>query len=138
MTQTRAEGTFTVASLEVAEVTPAIVIHTAMEGGVATMEKHYTGEVDGRSATLFSSCRNAESGAASYVALESFEGSLHGVPGSFNFVHSASTHGDDRYGDFFAIVEASGTAGLASISGSGGLAAEPDGTHRVWFEYSLE
>lgn len=138
MTQTRAEGTFTVASLEVAEVVPAIVIHTAMESGVATMEKHYTGEVEGRSATLFSSCRDTDSGAASYVALESFEGSLHGVPGSFNFVHSASTHGEDRYGDFFAIVAASGTARLASISGSGGLTVDADGTHRVWFDYLLE
>ena len=88
-------------------------------------------------ATLFSSVRNADGGAASYVALESFEGSLNGVSGSFNFVHAASTHGEDRYGDFFSIVDASGTNGLTGISGSGGMTVDPDGTHRVWFDYTL-
>jgi hypothetical protein len=138
MTQTHAEGTFVVVTFETANVTPVAAVATAMESGVATMEKRYTGEVEGRSGLFFTSSRNAQSGAAAYVALEAFEGSLHGVPGSFNFVHSASTHGEDRYGEFFAIVAASGTDELASISGSGGLTVDPDGTHRVWFDYDLD
>ena len=51
MSQTRAEGTFEVASFEAIDVPPATAITTAMETGVATMEKRYAGDVDGRSAT---------------------------------------------------------------------------------------
>ena len=137
MSQLRAEGTFEVASFDAVGVPPVITITTAMETGLATMEKRYAGEVEGRSTTLFTSVRNADSGAASYLALESFDGSLDGVTGSFNFVHAASTHGEDRYGEFFSIVDASGTDGLAGISGSGGMAIDEDGTHRVWFDYTL-
>ena len=137
MSQTRAEGTFEVASFDAVDVPPAVAITTAMETGIATLEKRYAGAVEGRSATLFTSSRNADSGAASYVALESFEGSVNGVTGSFNFVHAASTHGEDRYGDFFSIVDASGTGGLAGISGGGGMTIDEDGTHRVWFDYTL-
>lgn len=138
MTENRAEGTFNVAGFDLVDLDPSVLIATAMETGIATMEKRYAGEVDGRSTTLFTSSRNAESGAATYVALESFEGSLNGVRGSFNYVHSASTHGDDRYGEFFSIVAASGTEGLAGISGAGGMAVDANGTHRIWFDYSLE
>ena len=123
MSQFRAEGTFEVASFDAVSVPPPVAITTAMETGIATMEKRYAGEVLGRSATLFTSVRNADSGAASYVALESFEGSLNGVTGSFNFVHAASTHGDDRYGEFFSLVDASGTDGLAGSRGEDGLMA---------------
>ncbi len=137
MSQTRAEGTFEVASFDAVDVAPTVAITTAMETGIATMEKRYAGDVEGRSATLFTSARNADSGAGSYLALESFDGSLNGVTASFNFVHAASTHGDDRYGESFAIVEASGTEGLAGISGGGGMTIDEDGTHRVWFDYTL-
>ena len=138
MTHLRAEGTFSVASVDFVELKPDVLIPTAMSTGIATMVKRYFGAVEGRSSTLFTSSRHAASGAATYVALESFEGSLNGVAGSFNYVHSASTHGNDRYGEFFSIVAASGTNGLADISGAGGLAVDPDGTHRVWFDYSLD
>ena len=137
MSQTQADGTFEVASFDVVDIAPAVAVTTAMETGVATMEKRYAGEVEGRSATLFTSARNADSGAGSYLALESFEGTLNGVTGSFNFVHAASTHGDDRYGESFAIVVASGTDGLAVIRGGGGMTIDEDGTHRVWFDYTL-
>ncbi len=138
MTQNRAEGTFSVAGFDLVELDPAVLIATAMETGIATMEKRYAGEVEGRSTTLFTSSRNAETGAATYVALESFEGSLNGVAGSFNYVHSASTHGQDRYGEFFSIVAASGTQALAGISGAGGMTVDPNGTHRIRFEYDLD
>jgi hypothetical protein len=138
MTENHAEGTFNVASFDLVELDPAVLIATAMETGIATMEKRYAGNIEGRSTTLFTSSRHAETGAATYVALESFEGSLNGVAGSFNYVHSASTHGEDRYGEFFSIVGASGTGGLAGINGTGGLAVEPNGTHRIWFDYTLE
>ena len=57
--------------------------------------------------------------------MESFEGSVGGLTGAFNFVHSASTSGPDRTGEYFAIVPSSGTGQLAGITGDGGLALTP-------------
>ena len=81
------------------------------------MEKTYTGDVVGRSATLFTSAFDAAAGIGTYVAMESFEGSLDGAPGTFNFVHSATTGGTDRSAEHFAIVPSSGTGDLAGIRG---------------------
>jgi len=131
------DGTFEVVSFTRAEVTPAVDIATALPTGVVTMEKSYTGAVSGTSATLFTYAMDDTSGTATYVALESFAGSLDGRSGAFNFVHLASTHGQDRYGEFFTIVDASGTGDLAGIRGGGGLAVDADGTHRIWFDYDL-
>ena len=137
MSQQHTEGTFQVVSFTPVEVTSAVEVVTAMEAGVATMEKVYAGGVEGRSATLFTGARNAGSGAGTYVALESFEGSLDGVGGTFNFVHVASTHGEDRYAESFTIVDASGTGDLTKISGGGALVIDADGTHRIRFDYTL-
>ncbi|PRY01535.1 uncharacterized protein DUF3224 [Allonocardiopsis opalescens] len=110
---------------------------TGLPVGVATMEKRFEGEVAGRSATVFTSAFDQASGVGTYVAMESFEGTLGGREGSFNFVHSASTSGSDRADEFFAVVPGSGTGGLAGISGGGGISVDADGTHRIWFEYRL-
>jgi hypothetical protein len=58
------------------------------------------------------------------------------VAGSFSFVHSASTSGDDRANEYFVIVPASGTDGLRGIRGSGILAVVGD-SHTVMFDYEL-
>jgi hypothetical protein len=132
----RASGTF-----EVAEFTPAPVpgpaIGTALPVGAATMAKSYDGEVAGRSATLFTAAFDQASGVGTYVAMESFEGALHDRAGAFNFAHSATTLGESREAEFFVIVPGSGTGELAGIRGSGGIAVDADGTHRIWFEYEL-
>ena len=70
--------------------------------------------------------------------MESFEGSVGGLTGAFNFVHSASTSGVDRTGEYFAIVRSSGTGQLAGITGDGGLSVDPDGTQRIWLEYQID
>lgn len=131
----RASGTFKVGSFAPTPVTADVV--TAVGVGVATMEKSYEGEIAGRSATLFTSAFDQESGVGTYVAMESFDGSVGGRAGAFNFAHSATTHGTDRSAEFFVIVPGSGTGELAGISESGGLTVDPDGTHRVWFDYTL-
>ncbi|WP_189553856.1 DUF3224 domain-containing protein [Streptomyces lavendofoliae] len=133
----RAVGTFTVKAFAPAELKPEPAVSTGLPVGVATMEKHFEGEVAGRSATLFTAAFDQSSGVGTYVAMESFEGALHDREGSFNFVHSATTSGGDRTAEFFTIVPSSGTGGLAGISGAGGLAVDADGTHRVWFDYRL-
>ena len=72
-----------------------------------------------------------------YVAMESFEGTVDGREGAFNFVHSASTTGADRVAEYFAIVPSSGTGQLVGISGTGGLSVAPDGTHGIWLDYEV-
>lgn len=133
----RAVGTFTVVSFVPTELKPDPEVKTALPVGVSTMEKRFTGEVAGRSATLFTAAYDQATGAGTYLAMESFEGSLGERAGAFNFVHSASTSGTDRTAESFSIVPASGTGELAGISGGGGIAIDADGTHRIWFDYEL-
>jgi hypothetical protein len=133
----RAEGEFAVAGFTPAEGVPEPDVTTAVSVGIATMEKTYTGDIEGRSVTMFTAAYDQESGVGTYVAMESFEGSLHGASGSFNYAHSATTTGADRFNELFVIVPSSGTDALAGISGSGGMAVDSDGTHRIWFDYEI-
>lgn len=133
----RASGTFSVDAFTETPVVPDPPIATALAVGVVQMTKSYEGEIAGRSATLFTSAFDQATGVGTYLALESFEGSVAGRAGTFNFVHSASTGGADRRDEFFLIVAASGTGELAGITGTGGLAVDADGTHRVWLDYAL-
>ncbi|MFJ7154849.1 DUF3224 domain-containing protein [Streptomyces sp. NPDC101118] len=133
----RASGTFKVVSFVPTDTTPEPAVETALSVGVSRMEKHFEGEVEGRSATLFTAAYDQASGTGTYVALESFEGELQGRAGTFNFAHSASTRGGGREAEFFTIVPGSGTAALTGITGGGGMTVEEDGTHRVWFDYEL-
>ncbi|MCX4741688.1 DUF3224 domain-containing protein [Streptomyces antibioticus] len=140
----RASGTFTVADFTPAPTpgadpaaAPGPEIGTAVPVGLATMRKEFEGEVVGRSATLFTAAFDQAKGVGTYVAMESFEGTLHGRSGAFNFAHSATTTGEDRQSEFFVVVPGSGTDELAGITGSGGIAVDPDGTHRIWFDYEL-
>ncbi|MTE13253.1 DUF3224 domain-containing protein [Nocardia aurantiaca] len=133
----RATGTFSVKSFIPTEVTPDPAIATGLPVGISQMEKQFDGEISGRSATLFTAAYDQASGVGTYLAMESFEGSLNGRAGAFNFVHSASTTGTDRTDGFFSIVPGSGTGELAGITGKGDIAIDADGTHRIWFDYEL-
>ncbi|GAA1416468.1 hypothetical protein GCM10009601_08490 [Streptomyces thermospinosisporus] len=133
----RASGTFTVQSFVPADVKADPAVTTALPVTVATMEKRFEGEIAGRAATVFTSAYDQEAGVGTYVAMESFEGSVGGRSGAFNFVHSASTSGSDRSAEFLRIVPASGTGELAGITGTGGIAVDADGTHRIWLDYEL-
>lgn len=101
------------------------------------MRKTFTGEIDGRSETLFTAAFDPESGTGTYVAMESFAGSIAGHSGTFNFVHSATTTGANRQAEFLAIVPTSGTGDLTGIRGTGGLSGDEGGAHRIWFDYEL-
>ncbi|MER7009014.1 DUF3224 domain-containing protein [Dactylosporangium sp. NPDC000555] len=133
----RASGTFSVKSFVPTAVVPEPAIATALPVGISHMEKTFEGDITGRSATLFTAAFDQVSGAGTYFAMESFEGTVAGRTGTFNFVHSLSTLGSDRTGEYFAIVGASGTGELAGITGGGGLTVDADGTHRIWFDYDL-
>lgn len=131
-----AEATFTVSDFAPAPV-PAPDVTTALPVGVATMTKTYTGTIAGRSQTIFTSAFDQASGTGTYVALESFEGTVDGRAGTFNFAHAASTSGEDRSGEVFFIVPHSGTGELAGITGGGSIAVDADRTHRLRLDYTL-
>ncbi|MEV7074233.1 DUF3224 domain-containing protein [Streptomyces sp. NPDC091972] len=133
----RADGTFSVTAFVPTGTVPEPAVATGLPVGVATMEKRFEGEIAGRSATLFTAAYDQESGVGTYVAMESFEGSVHDRSGAFNFAHSATTSGSDRTAEFFTIVPSSGTGELAGISGTGGLTVDADGTHRIRLDYEL-
>ncbi|MFF8402461.1 DUF3224 domain-containing protein [Streptomyces sp. NPDC014846] len=132
----RASGTFTVEEFAPAAVRlPEPAVETAVPVGVATMRKRYDGEIGGRSVTLFTAAYDQAAATGTYVAMESFEGTLHGQGGTFNFAHSGTTLGEGREAEFFVIVPGSGTGALTGIRGAGGLSVDADGTHRIWFDY---
>ena len=133
----RAAGEFSVESFTPTELAPTPPVSTGTPVGVATMSKRFEGDVVGRSSTLFTAAFDQATGVGTYLAMESFEGSVQGRDGTFNFAHSATTSGTDRSAEFFVIVPTSGTGALTGISGSGGMAVDPDGTHRVWFDYEI-
>jgi hypothetical protein len=133
----RAAGTFAVKAFIPTGLVPDPAISTGVPVGVATMEKHFDGAVLGRSATLFVAAFDQGTGIGTYVAMESFEGSLNDRSGAFNFAHSATTSGTDRTAEFFTIVPSSGTGDLAGITGTGAMTVDPDGTHRISFDYLL-
>ncbi len=133
----RAAGTFTVHNFTPTELAPTPAIATAAPVGVATMDKRFAGEVSGRSATLFTAAYDQDAGVGTYVAMESFEGSVGGRSGAFNFAHSATTTGADRGVEFFVIVPGSGVGELAGITGAGGISIDADGVHHIWFDYEL-
>jgi hypothetical protein len=127
-------GTFKTKDFKPGVLMPSPDIQTGLPTSVATMEKLYSGQIEGRSATLFSAAFDPKSGKGAYCAMESFDGSLNGKRGKFNFIHSAATSGKDRTEEFFSIVEGSGTGDLQYIAGSGGMRIDPDGTHHIWFD----
>lgn len=132
----RINGTFKTKDFKPGVLSPSPGIQTGLPTGVATMEKQYSGQIEGRSATLFTAAFDHTSGQGAYIAMESFEGSLNGKRGAFNFIHSAATSGNDRTNEFFTIVENSGTGDLKAINGSGGMRIDADGTHHIWFDVS--
>jgi hypothetical protein len=133
----RANGTFSVKVFNPTSLAPDPAIETALPVGVVLMEKHYEGAIAGRSATVFIAAFDQATGVGTYVAMESFAGTVDGREGAFNFVHSSSTTGADRTGEYFAIVPSSGTGQLTGVSGSGGLTVDADGTHRMWLDYEI-
>ncbi|QDP97454.1 DUF3224 domain-containing protein [Microlunatus elymi] len=138
----RATSTFTVSDFTPTESPSTIgdqpMIITAASSGLSYMTKTFTGQLSGSSVTWFLGALNQQTGAGSYAALEAIEAELAGRAGTFNVVHAASTSGQDRFDEHFAIVPGSGTGELAGISGSGELRIDPDGTHHFDLEYAFE
>ena len=137
----RAHATFTVSDWTPAEAPAGVgehaLVETAAPIGLAHMVKTFEGELSGHATTWFLGALNHEAGSGTYVAMEAFDGTLAGRRGTFALAHGASTHGEDRFDEYFAIVPGSGTGELAGITGGGSLSIDADGTHRVVMEYDV-
>ncbi len=131
----RTTATFTVASFEPSDLPPPDVT-TGTPVGVARMVKQFSGGLTGRAETLFTSAFDQARGVGTYLAMESFEGSLDGRAGSLNLAHSATTDGNpDRLHELVVIVPGSGTGALAGVSGTGAIRIDEDGTHHLDLDY---
>lgn len=102
--------------------------------------KTYVGQIDGRSLTEFTGAYSPEcGGTGTYVAMESFEGSVNGLEGTFLFAHTGTVIrgavSDDDH--LLVIVPSSGTQELTGIRGRGRIGVDPDGTHTLVLAYDF-
>jgi len=134
LTPMQTTSTFTVSSFEPTELTG--VIETGAPVSVARMVKEFSGRVTGISTTLFTSAFDVVAEVGTYVAIESFEGTIDGRSGTLNIAHSATTYGgNERRHEIVVIVPGSGTGDLEGLSGTGALRVEADGSHHLDLDY---
>ena len=130
-------STFTVATFEPTNLKPPET-ETGTPVGVARMVKVFEGGLEGRAETLFTSAYDQERGIGTYVAMETFAGTLDGRTGTLNIAHTATTDGGaERLHEVVVIVPASGTGALAGITGTGRIRIDDEGTHHLDLEYEL-
>ncbi len=130
MTQT-ATGTFEI------NLTPH-PLHDAMSDpllGRMSIDKQFSGDLNGSSVGEMLSARTAVPSSAGYVAIEQVTGTLAGRSGSFVLQHSGTMGGGD-FGLTVTVVADSGTDGLTGLSGSMTI-DNNDGQHSYTFTYTL-
>lgn len=127
-------STFTVTSFEPTELVG--VIETGSPVSVARMVKEFSGRIQGLSTTLFTSAFDMVAEVGTYVAIESFEGTIDGRKGKVNIAHTATTYGgQQRKHEIVVIVPGSGTDDLEGLTGTGTLRVEADGSHHLDLDY---
>jgi hypothetical protein len=131
----QATSTFTTADYRPEE--RKIPIVTGVDVGLMTFSKTLIGDIDGHAETLFTSAYSHETATGTYLAMESFTGSIGGRSGTVNIAHTATTTGSERTHHLMVIVPASGTGELAGITGTGSLDIDTDGTHHLSLDYEL-
>lgn len=131
----RASGTFDV--VEVTQQPFQEQIPTGVPNGYALMRKEFHGEISGTSQTQFVYAYS-ETGGGTYLAMESFAGTIAGRHGACNIAHSATTSGADRSAEMLLIVPGSGTDELRGIAGTGTIVVDADGTHHLRLDYEID
>lgn len=133
---TTTTGTFTVEEFSPQPFDAQVT--TGLPTGYVLMRKEFAGSISGTAQTQFVYAFDDQRG-GTYVALESFAGSIDGNEGTCNFAHSATTGGDsERSNEFGMIVPGSGTDALAGIVGSGSIVIDADGIHHLNLKYRIE
>lgn len=133
----QARATFVVTDWEHVGGPPEIRAGLAINHAHAV--KVFDGQIEGRSLTEFTGAFSEHTRTGTYVAMESFEGAVNGLEGTFLFAHMNSMHdGEVRDHDhMLVIVPSSGTGELTGIRGTGCLSVDADGTHRLVLDYEL-
>jgi hypothetical protein len=130
-------ASFTVSVFEPTELAPPETA-TATPVAVARMVKNFTGALQGTAETLFTAAFDQDRGIGTYVAMESFAGTIDGRAGSINIAHSATTDGGpERRHELLVIVPGSGTGDLVGVTGTGRIVVDDDGTHRLELDYEV-
>jgi hypothetical protein len=130
-------STFTVETFETTDLVPPDT-QTGTPVAVARMVKQFRGGLEGSAETLFTSAFDQEKGVGTYVAMESFTGTLDGRTGTLNIAHTATTDGGpERLHEVVVIVPESGTGDLTGVTGTGRMRIEEDGSHHLDLDYEL-
>jgi hypothetical protein len=125
-TTMHAKGTFDV------ELTPEPSEGTP---GRMTIAKQFHGDLEGTSRGQMLTAMTAVDGSAAYVAIEEFQGTLHGRSGAFALQHSGTmARGAQELS--VRVVPDSGTGELAGIAGEMTIEIA-DGAHSYTFDYTL-
>ena len=130
----RARGTFAV------KVLPAEAPAQAKDAGLGlfSLDKSFSGELEGTSKGEMLTGSTDSTGAMAYVAIERVTGKINGRSGSFLLAHNASMLKSDPSSAVMqvAVVPHSGTDELAGLNGTMIIVIEGN-THTYEFEYQL-
>lgn len=98
-----------------------------------TLDKKYSGDLEGTSQGEMMTANGTVEGSAAAVAIEHFKGSLSGRKGSFALVHS-STMGGGEFSMIIRVVPDSGTEQLEGLTGTLEIVIE-GGKHFYNFDF---
>ena len=131
----QAKGTFVV------KVTPAEPSGVAKSAAIGryTLEKTFSGDLEGSAEGEMLSSATESTGAMAYVAMDHVTGTLNGRKGDFYLMHSATMKkGDASSGVMkIVVVKDSGTGELAGIRGELTIIIDGKGGHSYVFDYEL-
>ena len=131
----QAKGTFVV------KVTPTEPSAVAKAGAIGryTLEKTFSGDLEGTAQGEMLASATESTGAMAYVAMDHVTGKLGGRSGSFYLMHSATMKkGDASSGVMkIVVVKDSGTGELAGIRGDFKVIVDDKGGHSYVFDYEL-
>jgi hypothetical protein len=103
--------------------------------GRMTIDKSYHGDLDGHATGQMLAHMTAVHGSAVYVALERFDGTLHGLRGAFVLHHTGlMTRGTQQLS--VTVAPDSGTGELVGLTGTLEIIIA-DGTHSYRFDYTI-
>jgi Protein of unknown function (DUF3224) len=129
-----AKGTFVV------KISPTDVSALGQEAGIGrmTIDKTFSGDIEGTSKGEMLTGGTDSTGAMAYVALERVTGKLNGRSGSFLLMHNASMLKSDPASGMLqvTVVPQSGTDELSGLSGKLTITIE-GGKHSFDLEYEL-
>jgi hypothetical protein len=130
-----AKGTFVV------KVAPVDVSSIGKDAGVGrmTIDKVWSGDLEGNSKGEMLTSLTESTGAMGYVAMEHVTGKLDGRSGSFYFMHNATMNRNDPKSGVMQIVVVigSGTGELVGLTGTLTIVIDSTGKHFYTFDYEL-